>query len=61
MRQAVYAEAVAMVEEYHAAAGAGAGKKLNCSPQVLHSLVLPTTPHFSIDWCKKSLKCELGG
>jgi HAUS augmin-like complex subunit 4 len=29
----VYAEAVAMVEEYHAAAGAG--KKLNCSPQVL--------------------------
>jgi hypothetical protein len=34
MRQAVYAEAVAMVEEYHAAGGAGAGKKLNCSPQV---------------------------
>ncbi|AQK67902.1 AUGMIN subunit 4 [Zea mays] len=33
---AVYAEAVAMVEEYHAAAGAG--KKLNCSPQVYESL-----------------------
>ncbi|GJN18819.1 hypothetical protein PR202_gb06021 [Eleusine coracana subsp. coracana] len=31
---AVYAEAVAMVEEYHAAGGAGAGKRLNCSPQV---------------------------
>ncbi|GJN29880.1 hypothetical protein PR202_gb18142 [Eleusine coracana subsp. coracana] len=35
---AVYAEAVAMVEEYHAAGGAGAGKKLNCSPQVYESL-----------------------
>jgi len=46
MRQAVYAEAVAMVEEYHAAAGAGAGKKLNCSPQVMHSLVLPTHSIF---------------
>ena len=46
MRQAVYAEAVAMVEEYHAAGGAGAGKKLNCSPQVMHSLVLPTLSIF---------------
>ncbi|KAK3155844.1 hypothetical protein QOZ80_2AG0099430 [Eleusine coracana subsp. coracana] len=35
---AVYAEAVAMVEEYHAAGGAGAGKRLNCSPQVYESL-----------------------
>ncbi|KAL6848359.1 hypothetical protein ACP4OV_021653 [Aristida adscensionis] len=35
---AVYAEAVAMVEEYHAAGGPAAGKKLNCSPQVYESL-----------------------
>ncbi|CAO2045129.1 unnamed protein product [Urochloa humidicola] len=35
---AVYAEAVAMVEEYHAAGGAGASKKLNWSPQVYESL-----------------------
>jgi hypothetical protein len=36
MRQAVYAEAMAMVEYQHATAtgSAGAGKKLNCSPQV---------------------------
>ncbi|KAM0890267.1 hypothetical protein ACQ4PT_027099 [Festuca glaucescens] len=39
--QAVYAEAMAMVEEYQhatAAGSAGAGKKLNCSPQVYESL-----------------------
>nr|XP_051195606.1 LOW QUALITY PROTEIN: AUGMIN subunit 4 [Lolium perenne] len=38
---AVYAEAMAMVEEYQhatAAGSAGAGKKLNCSPQVYESL-----------------------
>jgi len=46
MRQAVYAEAVAMVEEYHAAGGAGAGKKLNCSPQVPHSLIPPDKSPF---------------
>lgn len=50
-----------MVEEYHAAggAGAGAGKKLNCSPQVRSaSLVLPTGPHFPLAGAKYS---ELGG
>lgn len=35
-----------MVEEYHAAGGAGAGKKLNCSPQVL--LLSDKSPHFSL-------------
>jgi hypothetical protein len=55
----VYAEAVAMVEEYHAAGGAGAGKKLNCSPQVL--LLLSDKSSFFIHWCKYVFKCELGG
>lgn len=54
----MYAEAVAMVEEYHAAGGAGAGKKLNCSPQVL---LLSDKSSFFIHWCKYVFKCELGG
>ena len=51
MWQAVYAEAMAMVEEYQhatAAGSIGAGKKLNCSPQV--GSTSPSLPNARVCW-----------